>query len=98
MNYTTGTPMNYEAVPDVAVHPTCTGLPPVGETMRKTHDVLTDANALADRLIILLCNHAEEKKMQEPNVDSMQRASMENCDLAIALMHKLEMALAALGG
>ena len=97
MNYTTGTPLNYEAVPDVAVHPTCSGLPPLSETMRKTHDVLTDANALADRLIIMLCNNAEEKT-REPNVDSMQRASMENCDLAINVMHKLEMVLSVLGG
>ncbi len=98
MNYTTGSPMNYEAVPDVAVHPTCSGLPPVGETMRKTHDVLTDANALADRLIIMLCNNAEEKVKNEPHADSMQRASMENCDLAINVMHKLELVLSVLGG
>jgi hypothetical protein len=97
MNYTTA-PMNYEPVPDVAVHPTCSGLPPVGETMRKTHDVLTDANSLADRLIILLCNMPEEKPRNEPHVDSLQQASMENCDLACCVMHKLELVLSVLGG
>jgi len=38
------------------------------------------------------------EKRPEPSVDCIQRASMANCDLAISLMHKLEMALNALGG
>ena len=98
MNYTTGSPMNYEAVPDVAVHPTCSGLPPLSETMRKTNDVLTDCNALADKLNCLISNTGEEKTGVPPAIDCIQRASMGNCDLAITVMHKLEMALNALGG
>lgn len=97
MNYTTGSPMNYEAVPDVAVHPTCSGLPPLSETMRKTNDVLTESNALADRLNELISKQNAEKR-PDANPDCIQTASMANCDLAIALMHKLEMALNALGG
>ena len=96
MNYTTA-PMNYEPVPDVAVHPTCSGLPPLSETMRKTNDVLTECNALADKLNDLISKQDAEKR-PETNVDCIQRASMANCDLAISLMHKLEMVLNALGG
>jgi len=40
----------------------------------------------------------DAEKRPEPSVDCIQRASMANCDLAISLMHKLEMALNALGG
>lgn len=98
MNYTTEPPMNYEAVPDVAVHPTCSGLPPLSETMRKTNDVLTDCNALADKLNCLISNAGEEKTSVPPAIDCMQKHSMANCDLAISIMHKLEMALNALGG
>lgn len=98
MNYTTGSPMNYEAVPNVAVHPTCSGLPPLSETMRKTNEVLTDCNALADKLNEAISNYREEEKRPDMPLDCIQRASMNNCDLAIALMHKLEMALNALGG
>ena len=97
MNYTTGSPMNYEAVPDVAVHPTCSGLPPLNETMRKTNEVLTECNALADKLNDIISKQGAEKR-PEPPVDCIQRASMANCDMAISLMHKMEMALAALGG
>ena len=97
MNYTTGSPANFEAVPDVAVHPTCSGLPPLSETMRKTNDVLTECNAIADKLNGLISNAGEEKR-PEPTVDCIQRASVANCDLAISVMHKLEMALNALGG
>ena len=97
MNYTTGSPMNYEPVPDVAVHPTCSGLPPLSETMRKTNDVLTECNALVNKLNDLISKQDAEKR-PEPTVDCIQSASMANCDLAIALMHKLEMALNALGG
>ena len=97
MNYTTEPPMNYEAVPDVAVHPTCSGLPPLSETMRKTNDVLTECNALVDKLNDIISKQDAEKR-PEPPVDCIQRASMANCDLAISLMHKLEMALNALGG
>lgn len=97
MNYTTGSPMNYEAVPDVAAHPTCSGLPSLSETMRKTNEVLTESNALADRLNELISKQAAEKR-PESSPDCIQSASMANCDLAISLMHKLEMALAALGG
>ena len=98
MNYTIGSPANFEAVPDVAVHPTCSGLPPLSETMRKTNEVLTDCNALADKLNTLISNTGEEKTSVPPSIDCIQRASMANCDLAISVMHKLEMALAALGG
>ena len=97
MNYTTGSPMNYEAVPDAAVHPTCSGLPPLNETMRKTNDVLTECNALVDKLNDLISKQTAEK-CPEPTVDCIQRASMANCDLAISVMHKLEMVLNALGG
>ena len=97
MNYTTEPPMNYEAVPDVAVHPTCSGLPPLSETMRKTNDVLTESNALADRLNDLISKQPAEKR-PEAQSDCIQSASMANCDLAISIMHKLEMALNALGG
>jgi len=89
--------MNYEAVPDVAAHPTCSGLPPLSETMRKTNDVLTECNALVNKLNDLISKQDTEK-LPEPSVDCIQRASMANCDLAISLMHKLEMALNALGG
>lgn len=98
MNYTTGSPMNYEAVPDVAVHPTCSGLPPLSETMRKTNEVLTDCNALANKLNELISHYLEEEKNTKAPIDCIQRASVDNCDLAISVMHKLEMALAALGG
>lgn len=98
MNYTTGSPMNYEAVPDVAVHPTCSGLPPLSETMRKTNDVLTESNALANKLNELISHYLEETENMKAPIDCIQRASLDNCDLAISLMHKLEMALNALGG
>ena len=97
MNCTTGSPANFEAVPDVAVHPTCSGLPPLNETMRKTNEVLTDCNALVDKLNDIISKQTAEKR-PEPYVDCIQRASMANCDLAISVMHKLEMALNALGG
>lgn len=97
MNYTTGSPANFEAVPDVAVHPTCSGLPPLSETMRKTNDVLTNCNDLVDKLNDLISKQTAEKR-PEPPLDCIQSASMANCDLAISVMHKLEMALNALGG
>lgn len=98
MNYTTGSMLNCEPVPDVAVHPTTSGLPPVSETMRKTNDVLTDCNSLADRLNSLLANVQEEQTQCKAPVDSLQRASVNNCDLAISVMHKIELALNILGG
>ena len=97
MNYTAGPMLNREAVPDVAVHPTASGLPPLSETMKKTNDVLTDCISLVDRINSLLANVQEEQTQCKAPIDSMQRASMNNCDLAISLMHKIELALSVLG-
>ena len=96
MNYTTGSPMNYEAVPDVAVHPTCSGLPPLGETMRKTYDVLNDCYAMANRLLDSICKSVAEKRL-DPQMSCLQEASMANADLAISVMHKLELVISAIG-
>ena len=99
MNYTAGSMLNCEAVPDAVVHPTCSGMPPISETMRKTNDVLMDCRALANKLNDLLAHVQEEKTKAPPDsCDSMQKASMLNCDLAVEVMHKLEMALNVLGG
>lgn len=96
MNYTTGSIPNCEAVPDIAVQPTCSGLPPLGETMRKTCDTLLNCNALADSLLEFICRHDAEKR-PDPQPDCLQEASLANCDLAVSVMHKLELALSVLG-
>lgn len=102
MNYTTGSitsTLNCEVVPDTAIHPTCNSLPPICETMRKTNDVLIGCNALANRLNNLLANGPEEKPAAKDRpIESVQQASMFNVDLAVEVMHKLEMALNVLGG
>jgi len=98
MNYTTGLVTTANPVPDVAVHPNATGMPPIGEALRKTNDVLTDCDAIANRIVGLLCNDPEEKCRADTPLDSLQRAAITNCDLAICVMHKLELALSVLGG
>lgn len=73
-------------------------IPPLNETMRRTHDVLVDANAIADKLLMLIANAADDRKEPERPTNSMNEGSMLNCDLACAVMHKLEGLMSLIAG
>ena len=97
--YTTcGSPLNVEAIPDTAIHPTCSGYPPIGETMRKTNDVLVDCSVLANKLLDFLASAPPEKSKEPDAPRNLQQASLLNSELAANVMHKLELALDVLGG
>lgn len=88
------TPVNKEAVCETTCVP---GLPPLNTVMVKTGEVLSDCNALADKLIEILANASEKKEQEAPSPRSLIEFQIANADLACALLHKLEQALSFIG-
>ena len=66
--------------------------------MRRTHDALVDANKMADKLLMLIANAADDMKEPERPINSMNEASLLNCDMACWVMHKLEGLTALIAG
>lgn len=99
MNFTTcvnPVPCDYEGttIPDRKTP----AVPPLNESMRRTHDALVDANKMADNLLMLIANAADDRKEPERPTNSLNEGSLLNCDLACAVMHKLEGLMSLIAG